>query len=212
MGNPYWMKQIRNDMRSIKNTFLLVLLLPLLSACGIGEGGEQNVPPLPVLNQAALPDFSFMNQDSQMVSTGDVTGKIHVMDFFFTSCPTICPRMKANMLTVYEEYEKEDRLVMVSHSIDTRHDSVPVLKEYAERLEVKAPRWSFVTGEKEDIMGIARDYMVTAMEDSLAPGGYAHSGAMILFDEKRNIRGFYDGTSEGETKTMINDIARLLDE
>ncbi len=204
-------EKVRIEMRIIKYIFLLPLLLStLLTACT--EGTTNIQAPLPFINQAALPEFSFMNQDSQMISQADVQGKVHVMDFFFTSCPTICPKMKANMLTVYEEYLKEDRLVLVSHSIDTRHDSVPVLKEYAERLEVGAPRWNFVTGEKEDIMGIARDYMVTAMEDTLAPGGYAHSGAMILFDKKRNIRGFYDGTSEQETATMIKDIARLLDE
>jgi protein SCO1/2 len=179
--------------------------------CGEGKQNDQGEKEaLPVMNQEPLKPFSFMNQDSQMVSQTDVAGKVHVTDFFFTSCPTICPRMKANMLTVYEEFRDDDRVILLSHSIDTRHDSVPVLKEYAERLEVKAPRWSFVTGEKDDIMGMARNYMVTAMEDSLAPGGYAHSGAMILLDKDRNIRGYYDGTSEEETGEMIADMKRLL--
>lgn len=202
------------NMRYLNITLLLVFAISVLASCDGGTitNTNTNQPPLPVINQKPLPEFSFMNQDSQMISQTDVSGKVHVMDFFFTSCPTICPKMKANMLTVYEEYEQEDQLILVSHSIDTRHDSVPVLKEYSERLEVSAPRWNFVTGEKEDIMGIARDYMVTAMEDTLAPGGYAHSGAMILFDKERNIRGFYDGTSEGETATMIKDIKRLLEE
>ncbi len=190
----------------------LVLLYLSTSMTACKEGTTSVQAPLPVINRNALPEFSFMNQDSQIVSNVDVQGKVHVMDFFFTSCPTICPKMKANMLTVYEKFLEEDRLVLVSHSIDTRHDSVPVLKEYSERLEVGAPRWHFVTGEKENIMGIARDYMVTAMEDTLSPGGYAHSGAMILLDKKRNIRGYYDGTSAKETAKMIKDIDRLLDE
>ena len=199
-------------MRIDKHIILFCLVL-LVGLTGCDEkGGGSDLPPMPVLNQKAMPAFSFMNQDSMMVTQQQVLGKVHVMDFFFTSCPTICPKMKANMLTVYEEYEKEDGLIMVSHSIDTRHDSVPVLRDYAERLEVEAPRWNFVTGEKDAIMDIARDYMVTAMEDSLAPGGYAHSGAMILFDAKRNIRRYYDGTSEDETKTLIRDISRLLNE
>ena len=189
----------------------LAIISGLTSCVPEGAKGEEKKP-LPIINKVELPAFTFVNQDSQNVSEQDVLGKIHVMDFFFTSCPTICPTMKANMLTVYEEFEKEDRLVLVSHSIDTRHDSVPVLKEYAERLEVSAPRWNFVTGEKDSIMGMAKDYMVAAYEDSTEVGGYAHSGAMILFDRKRNIRGYYDGTSEKETKWLIRDIARLLDE
>jgi protein SCO1/2 len=191
---------------------VLSLVLILSSGCNPpeSEGGEPE--PLPVINQEKMPLFQFMNQDSQWVTQTNVLGKVHVMDFFFTSCPTICPRMKANMLTVYDEFDGDERVTMVSHSIDTRHDSVPVLHEYAERLEVKAPLWHFVTGEKDSIMGIARKYMVTAMEDASAPGGYAHSGAMILFDRDRNIRGYYDGTSEEETAEMIVDMRRLLDE
>lgn len=202
-------------MKRLSLPLILGLFMALLTFTGCGETSKtENEAPqeLRVMNQKALPPFSFMNQDSQMVSESDVAGKIHVMDFFFTSCPTICPRMKANMLTVYEEYEKNDDVVLVSHSIDTRHDSVPVLKEYAEKLEVTAPRWNFVTGEKEAIMGIARDYMVTAIDDSLAPGGYAHSGALILFDRERNIRGYYDGTSADETQDLIRDMKRLLND
>jgi len=200
----------------IRNRIVLIAfacLSGILMSCNGGNSeGKGKQEPLPVMNQEPLKEFSFMNQDSQMVTQANVFGKIHVTDFFFTSCPTICPRMKANMLTVYEEFAKDDRVVLLSHSIDTRHDSVPVLKDYAERLEVAAPRWNFVTGEKDDIMGMARNYMVTAMEDSLAPGGYAHSGAMILLDRERNIRGYYDGTSEFETKEMIADMKRLLQE
>jgi len=194
----------------------MVLLLSMTLAMGVvgceGKATQPEEEALPVMNQAPLNDFSFVNQEGKEVNVGTVEGKVHVMDFFFTSCPTICPRMKANMLTVYEEFEQEDRVVLVSHSIDTRHDSVPVLKEYAEKLEAGVPRWHFVTGDKEEILGMAKNYMVAAMEDSTAPGGYAHSGAMILLDQQRNIRGYYDGTSAGETKNMIGDIQRLLDE
>ena len=190
-----------------------LVVLMILSACGNESQDKEAEPePLKVYNQQALQDFKFVNQDSQKVDVGTVYGKVHVMDFFFTSCPTICPRMKSNMLTVYEKFQEDDRVVLVSHSIDTRHDSVPVLREYAERLEVGAPRWHFVTGEKEDILGMAKNYMVAAMEDSLAPGGYAHSGKLILLDQKRNIRGYYDGTSAESTEEMMVDMERLLNE
>lgn len=206
---------------SISTLFLSTLLLGLLlSGCEpqskgnneVGSGKTYGGQVLPVINKGPLPDFSFMNQDSQMVTPTTIENKVHVMDFFFTSCPTICPRMKTNMLTVYDEFKENDNVVLVSHSIDTRHDSVPVLKEYSEGLEVGAPRWHFVTGEKIDIMDMARDYMVTAIEDSLEPGGYAHSGALILFDKGHNIRGYYDGTSPKETGWMIKDMKKLLDE
>ncbi|MEM0999206.1 MAG: SCO family protein [Bacteroidota bacterium] len=168
--------------------------------------------PLKVLNLEPLPEFSFINQDSTPITEATVAGKVHVVDFFFTNCPTICPRMKANMLTVYEEFVSDDRVVLLSHAIDTRRDTVPVLKEYSERLEVSAPRWHFVTGEKDAILGIARDYKLAANEDSTAPGGFAHSGALILLDQKRDIRGYYSGVSEEETAEMIGDMKKLLAE
>ena len=203
-------------------TFLLavcgLVLVASISSCYTPQKGTQEpnkdsgTKTLEKYNQKPLPEFEFMDQDSQMVNMGTVKGKVHVMDFFFTSCPTICPVMKSNMLTVYEEFEGDERVVMVSHSIDTRNDSVPVLKDYAERLEVGPPLWHFVTGEKENIMGIARDYMVTALDDSLAPGGYAHSGHLVLFDENHDIRGFFDGTSKEETQQLIAAMRELLEE
>ncbi|MCB9233001.1 MAG: SCO family protein [Bacteroidia bacterium] len=189
----------------------LLILGVALTACK-SEEKKADQAELLVYNQDPLPDFKFMNQDSQWVTQQEVMGKIHVMDFFFTSCPTICPVMKANMLTIYEKYATDDRVILVSHSIDTRHDSVPVLKAYAERMGVTAPRWNFVTGDKDKIMGMAKSYMVTAMEDSTEAGGYAHSGAMILFDRDHNIRGFFDGTSEEETKELSVAMDRLLNE
>ncbi|MEM7037854.1 MAG: SCO family protein [Bacteroidota bacterium] len=207
--------QLRRQWSASLALLVAFFLLGNLAGCDPTPAESSNPPKrdtLPVMNQKPLPAFSFMNQDSQMVSEKEVMGRVHVADFFFTSCPTICPRMKANMLTVYEEFQSEDRILLVSHSIDTRHDSVPVLKAYAEKLEVAAPRWNFVTGEKEHILGMAKHYMIAAMEDSTAPGGYAHSGAMILFDGERNIRGYYDGTSAEETKELIRDMHRLLQE
>lgn len=205
--------------KSLRRPFFLFLIscsmLGGLLSCGEDrrKAKPQSDSKLKMIKQGAeLPEFRFMNQDSQYVTLADVKDKIHVMDFFFTSCPTICPVMKSNMLTVYEAFENEKDFIMVSHSIDTRHDSEPVLRDYAERLEVKAPLWNFVTGDKIEIMDIARDYMVSALEDSTAPGGYAHSGAIILFDKERNLRGYYDGTSEDETQILIKDIQVLLNE
>ena len=195
---------------------LASLTLSLLMACTHSpqDKPQQDSPirQLKVYNQKPIPGFEFINQDSQQIVQDTVLGKIHVVDFFFTSCPTICPKMKANLLTVHDTFVQTPQVTILSHSIDTRHDSVPVLKAYSQRLEVQAPNWHFVTGEKEAIMNMAKNYMIPAGEDSLAPGGYMHSGKLILLDGKRDIRGFYDGTSSTATQNLIRDIKLLLHE
>ncbi|MFT4738773.1 MAG: protein SCO1/2 [Cyclobacteriaceae bacterium] len=155
--------------------------------------------------------FSFVNQDSMVVTKETFAGKIYVSDFFFTSCPTICPKMKQQMLRVYDAYEAEPRVSMLSHTIDPEYDTVGLLHEYANRLGVKSDKWHFVTGDKEEIYDIAEtSYMVVANQDDSAPGGYIHSGAFLLVDEKSHIRGVYDGTLEAQVDLLIKDIDRLL--
>lgn len=159
-----------------------------------------------------IPDFAFTNQDSQRVTQETVAGKIYVADFFFTTCPTICPKMKSQMLRVYEKYKDEPNLVLLSHTIDPQHDTVAVLKDYAERLNVQTDKWHFVTGDKDSIYDVALKYMVTAMEDEQEAGGFVHSGAFVLVDENRRIRGVYDGTDPAQVDRLINDIPVLLNE
>ncbi|MFD2247304.1 SCO family protein [Pontibacter ruber] len=159
-----------------------------------------------------IPDFSFTDQDSQQVTAKTFEGKIYVTDFFFTTCPTICPKMKSQMLRVYEQYKDNPQVVLLSHTIDPKHDTVAVLKEYAERLNVSSDKWHFVTGEKDSIYSIAQKYMVTAMEDEQEAGGFVHSGAFILVDQNRHIRGVYDGTQPDQVDKLLKDIPVLLNE
>jgi len=159
-----------------------------------------------------IPTFSFINQDSNIVTNTTVAGKIYIADFFFTSCPTICPIMTSNLVKVRQQFKNENNLVILSHSIDTRHDSVPVLKKYAEKIGAKAPSWHFLTGNKHEIYTIAESYLVSAAEDGSAPGGYIHSGAFILIDSKGRIRGYYDGTLERDIDFLIKDLKVLLHE
>jgi protein SCO1/2 len=159
-----------------------------------------------------IPDFSFVNQDSQRVTRQTVAGKIYVADFFFTTCPTICPKMKSQMLRVYEKFKNNDQVVLLSHTIDPEHDSVAVLRDYAERLGVSSSKWQFVTGAKDSIYTIAAQYMVSAMEDEKEPGGFVHSGAFILVDTNRHVRGIYDGTNPEQVDQLIKDIPLLLAE
>ncbi|MGB3852688.1 MAG: SCO family protein [Tunicatimonas sp.] len=158
-------------------------------------------------------NFSFVNQDSALVTPETLEGKIYVADFFFTSCPTICPVMKKEMLRVYDAFKDNPEVVIVSHTIDPEYDTVALLHDYAERLGVASPAWQFVTGEKDSIFNIAlKSYMVTAAEEEQAPGGRIHSGAFILVDRHRRIRGMYDGTVTEKVDVLINDIHRLLRE
>lgn len=158
-------------------------------------------------------DFAFYDQDSTLITNETFKDQIYVSDFFFTSCPTICPIMKKQMLRVYEKFEDVPEVVLLSHSIDPRHDNVQVLHEYAEALGVKSTKWHFVTGDEDEIFKLGeKSYMVTAGEDSQAPGGYIHSGAFLLVDHKRRIRGVYDGTMEDQVDILLSDIDVLLQE
>jgi protein SCO1/2 len=160
-----------------------------------------------------IPPFRFLNQDSTWVSEKDMSGKIYVADFFFTSCPTICPKMKTQLLRLYERYASNDQIRILSHSIDPTFDTPIVLKQYAERLQVKAPRWNMLTGDKAAIYKLGeKSYMVTAQEDKNEAGGFVHSGAFILVDKNRHVRGIYDGTQETEVNHLIEDIEILLQE
>lgn len=160
-----------------------------------------------------IADFQFLNQDSTLVSNETLEGKIYVADFFFTSCPSICPIMKSQLIRIYKEFETENDLRLVSYSIDPKFDTVAVLSEYAERLGVSSDRWHFLTGDQDDIYKLGESsYMVTAAEDESAPGGFLHSGAFLLVDKQRRVRGVYDGTVEEEVDTLMDDIRTLLGE
>jgi len=160
-----------------------------------------------------IPSFRFLNQDSVFVSEKDVEGKVYVADFFFTTCPTICPKMKTQMLRIYERYKDRDEVRIISHSIDPDFDTPNVLKDYASRLQVKAPKWNLLTGDKAAIYTLGqKSYMVSAQEDPNEAGGFVHSGAFILVDKNRHVRGIYDGTVEAEVNHLLEDMEILLKE
>ena len=156
--------------------------------------------------------FNFIDQDSNRVTEETVAGKVYVVDFFFTSCPTICPKMKQQMLRIYEKYEENDNVVLLSHSIDIRNDTVPKLKRYADKLEIDSKKWHMVTGTKNGIYGIAEDYILPAQEDDAAPGGYLHSGQFVLMDGDHHIRGYYDGTVPTDVDLLMKHMDWLLEE
>ena len=154
--------------------------------------------------------FQFVDQDSSLVANSTFKDKIYVADFFFTSCRTICPIMKTQMLRVYEATKNMPDVLILSHSIDPEYDTVALLHDFADRLGVESKRWHFVTGVRDSIFKIAQtSYFTTAMEDKTEPDGYIHSGAFLLIDKQGRIRGKYDGTKEEDVDRLIGDIKKL---
>ena len=198
--------------------FILFSLALLIISCG----EVKNYHRLPIFGHHdysetdtvyyTVGDFSLLNQDSVLIRSASMDGKIYVADFFFTSCPTICPKMKTQMLRVYNKIKNDNDVEILSHTIDPAYDSVTVLKEFSMNLGVEAPPWHFLTGEKDSIFALAETYLVIADEDSDAPGGYTHLGAFLLVDAERRIRGVYNGTVPDQVDILLNDIDLLRKE
>ena len=199
-------------------SFLLSALCLLLFSCI-----RQKEQRLPIFGEKevvgsdtvfhTIGNFKFVNQDSTLVTNETLKDKIYVADFFFTTCRTICPIMKTQMLRVYESIANEPDVLLVSHTIDPEHDTVALLHDYADRLGVKSNKWHFLTGNKDSIYYIAQtSYFATAMEDNSEPEGFIHSGAFLLIDKKGRIRGKYDGTKEEEVNRLLEDIEILKKE
>ena len=203
-----------------------LLLLPLIAlaiSCGAPSEKTSEIAELPILGERyvddnqdtvyhSIADFAFVNQIGDTIRKEDMAGKIYVADFFFTTCPTICPVMKKEMLRVYEQFKGEPNFRILSHSIDPTHDTQAVLKDYAEKLGVPdAATWNFLTGDQEKIFEIGQtSYMTTTMADELEPGGFLHSGAFLLVDQEGRIRGVYDGTKTEQVDRLLADIPKLL--
>ena len=155
--------------------------------------------------------FSYFNQDSILVTDKDFDGKIYVADFFFTSCNTICPIMHRNMLDVYKKFKDNPKVKFLSHSIDIKYDLPSRLKTYATKLGVEGNQWEFVHGSRDSIFNIAaKNYLVSAFEDSSDPQGLVHQGWFILVDTKKQLRGAYDGTKADQVKQLMEDMDKLL--
>ena len=159
-----------------------------------------------------IPDIALMDQDSQLFKLASLENKLILADFFFTSCPSICPKVKKQMLRLYERYKADDRVMLLSHTIDQRHDSVTVLKRYAHNLGVDTDKWKFVTGEKDSIFHLADQYFVSVVEDPSAPMGFDHSGRIILVDKKQHVRGFCEGTDPESVTAFFETVDKLLTE
>ncbi|GGD21727.1 SCO family protein [Flavobacterium orientale] len=158
-----------------------------------------------------IADFEFTNQNGKKITPADYEGKIYVADFFFTTCPTICPIMQDNMVEIQNHFKDNPNVLLLSHTVMPDIDSVAVLKKYALEKGVIDSKWNLVTGDKKDIFYIARkSYLAVKTETEGELYDMVHTENFILVDTKKRVRGFYDGTNKEEINRLIEDINHLL--
>ncbi len=194
----------------------IFILIALLHSCNHKQS-------LPILGETSVdggtgemvhykaPEFQLKNQLNEVASSNTFKGKIQVVDFFFTSCPTICPRMTRHMKLVEDKFQDDKRVSIISYSIDSKTDTPERLKEYAEAYGINNDKWTFLTGNSETIFELSKDYKVRAFDDSGHQEiNLIHDGTFVLVDGKQRIRGYYNGLDEKDTNRLISDIQKLL--
>ena len=170
-----------------------------------------------------VPAFSLTDQDNKTITDKDYLGKVYVVEFFFTTCPTICPIMNQNMLGIQEEFYGKPDFGIASITIDPEHDTTEVLKQHAKTLGAKHYNWHFLTGDKKYIYNLAlKGFNLYAGENAEVNGGFEHSGLFALVDKEGKIRCrrdsqnnpilYYDGLEPAGIKAIKEDIKKLLDE
>jgi protein SCO1/2 len=160
--------------------------------------------------------FSFINQDGEQVTQQDVLGKVYVAEYFFTTCPSICPIMNANMKKIYEEYKDEPDFMILSHTCDPENDNIIRLRQYADSLNVDTRKWVFLTGKKDSLYNTARvSYLLDDPKNNYQniEEQFLHTQFFALVDKNGNVRKkIYDGLKKDELKELKKDIAVLLKE
>ena len=157
--------------------------------------------------------FSFVTQDGERFTDKDVEGKVYVAEYFFTTCPGICPTMNNNMRKVYDRFKDEDRFLILSHSCDPDRDSVPQLKHYADSMKVDTKRWIFLTGRKDSLYTAARiSYTIDDPKNNLRDinDDFLHTQFWALVNDKGEVKAIYDGLKPTEVSAMIDRIESML--
>ncbi|WP_426483471.1 SCO family protein [Flavobacterium sp. 2] len=160
-----------------------------------------------------IADFSFVNQNGDTITQKNYKGKIYVADFFFTTCGSICPKMSTNLVDVQKAVLNNPKVMLLSHTVFPEVDSVSVLKEYAIKYGVVDSKWNLVTGDKKEIYTMARkSYLAVKLGRPDQLYDMVHTENFVLVDQKRRVRGFYDGTNKEEIKRLLEDIDFLCKE
>jgi protein SCO1/2 len=177
----------------------------------------------PLVKMGLAPKFELVNQDNKMISNENYKDKVYVLEFFFTTCPSICPKMNQSMLGIEKAFFGNPNFGIVSITIDPEHDTAAVLKDHAELLGVKSSNWNFLTGEKAVIYDLAnKGFNQYVGENHKVKGGFEHSGLFALIDRKGYIRCrkddygnpilYYDGLDKKGVRDLQQDIAILIKE
>ncbi|MDX1328848.1 MAG: SCO family protein [Arenibacter sp.] len=157
-----------------------------------------------------IADFSLINQNGDTITQKDYEDKIYIADFFFTTCPTICPIMTKNMAQIQSQIKDDDEVMLLSHSVTPDIDSVPQLKKYALEQGVLDHKWNLVTGDKKQIYELARrSYLAVKTDGDGGPFDMIHTENFILVDKLKRIRGFYDGTNSEDMEKLMSDLEIL---
>lgn len=160
--------------------------------------------------------FAFADQEGDTITNADVKGKIYVVEYFFTTCKGICPKMNENMTKVYQTFRGNDDVMILSHTVDPKKDTVAAMKEYSLRFDADPKQWKFLTGDKKELYDMARySYLVTAADSTVTDIKYdfIHTENFVLVDRDGRLRGqAYDGTNIGSVNQLIGDIKELLKE
>ncbi|MFL2599174.1 MAG: SCO family protein [Flavobacteriaceae bacterium] len=160
-----------------------------------------------------ISNFNLVNQNGNNISQEFYHNKIYVADFFFTTCPSICPIMTNNMLKVQEKIKNDPNVLIVSFSVDPKTDSVAQLKKYAKEKGVDDLKWNLLTGDKKQIYDLARkSFFVAEIDKDSDSNDIIHTENFVLVDPDKRIRGFYDGTNLDEIKILISDLSLLKGE
>ncbi|AOC94772.1 MULTISPECIES: SCO family protein [Flavobacterium] len=160
-----------------------------------------------------IADFSFINQNGDTITQKNYEGKIYVADFFFTTCGSICPKMSTNLVDVQKAVLNNPKVMLLSHTVFPEVDSVSVLKAYAIKYGVVDSKWNLVTGDKKEIYKMARkSYLAVKMGRPDQLYDMVHTENFVLVDQKRRVRGFYDGTNKEDIKRLLEDIEFLSQE
>lgn len=212
-----------------RNLLLVVLAISLGFGCSKKPEMQSRVDSLPYYSEASftphwfnkesdslatfhsIPSFSLTSQEGATITEADLDNKIYVANFFFTTCPGICPRMTDNLKIVQEEFLDDDNVLLLSHSVTPDIDSVSVLKAYAQKRKIVSDKWLLLTGDRDQIYNLGRQsyFVEENLGEEKSNDDFLHTENFILVDKNKHIRGIYNGLNKTSVQQLIADIKTL---
>ena len=172
--------------------------------------GKKEMNENKVLTQHQIQNFEFENQDGKILSSSNLTNKIIVVNFFFTSCGSICPNMMQHMKSVQQDFLNDHNVAFISFTVDPVRDDTARLKWYSVKNNLNTVNWDLLTGDKKEIYKLARkSFYLSADDGDGGENDFIHSDQLVLIDKQKNIRGYYRGTDDGSIKQLKLDIKKL---